>query len=43
MQYLLVTANGNHMEFHTKAGAELYKTLYGGYIIKSSEQLALAA
>jgi hypothetical protein len=43
MQYLLVTTNGKHMEFHTKGAAELFKEMYGGYVLRISDELKLAA
>ena len=43
MQYLLVTTNGKHMEFHTKGAAELFKEMYGGYVVRINEALKIAA
>ncbi len=43
MKYALITPNGNRLEFHTKAAAELFKQMHGGYVLRVSGELKLAA
>lgn len=43
MKYALITPNGNRLEFHTKAAAELFKQMHGGYVLRISGELKLAA
>jgi hypothetical protein len=42
MPYVLITTKGSELRFHTKAAAELFKHMYGGYVVHVSE-LKLAA
>ena len=42
MQYVLITTKGSEMKFHTKAAAELFKEMYGGYIVHAGD-LKIAA
>ena len=42
MPYVLITTKGSELKFHTKAAAELFKEMYGGYIVHVDE-LKLAA
>jgi hypothetical protein len=43
MKYALITPNGAKLEFHTKAAAELFKQMHGGYVVRISDELKLAA
>lgn len=43
MRYALITTNGNRLEFHTKAAADLFKQMYGGFVVKIKDELKLAA
>ena len=40
MHYVLVTAKGQQLKFCVKEAAELYRILYGGYIVQERELLA---
>ena len=42
MQYVLITTKGAELRFHTKAAAELFRDMYGGYVVHVDE-LKLAA
>ena len=33
MQYTLITRKGKILQFYVKAVAEMYKKIYGGYIV----------
>lgn len=43
MQYVLITAKDRRLYFCIKEAAELYKVLYGGYVVHVDELLELAA
>lgn len=42
MLYVLITPKGQTLNFFTKGAAELFKNMYGGYVVHKDE-LKLAA
>jgi hypothetical protein len=41
MQYLVIFENGRSQSFYIKSIAELYKSVYGGYLVHLMDQQTL--